>query len=197
MTPQDPATGADRSPTPAPGAAPPPAAGERVAPLRGAGVQIDGRRLAQVLLGIVLATLAVLVVVFAVVGAHKNHQIDELHNQGVAVAVTVTSCQGLLGGSGSNGAGYACRGSYQLDGHHYNEQLPGTALHAPGTVIRAVAVPSDPALVSPVSVVDSEHSSASVFILPAVLFVVLVAIVAVVLLRRRRKPGNARADAAQ
>jgi hypothetical protein len=201
MTPQDPADGADRPPAPAPtpGAAPAPGAEERVAPLRGAGVQIDGRRLAQVFLGIVLATLAVLVVVFAVVGAHKNHQIDELHDQGVAVAVTVTSCQGLLGGSGSNGAGYACRGSYVLDGHHYDEQLPGTALHAPGTVIRAVAVPADPALVSPVSVVDSERSSASVFVLPAVLFVVLVAIVVVVLLRRRRRPADAgaHADAAE
>ena len=105
------------------------------------------------LVGIVVATLAVLVVVFTVVGIDKNHQIDQLHNQGVAVNVTITSCQGLLGGSGSNGAGYACRGTYVLDGHRYNEQLPGTALHAPGTVIRAIAVPGDPALVSPVSVV--------------------------------------------
>ncbi len=193
-TPQDPAAGADRSPAAAPGADRGGGADERVAPLRGAGVQIDGRRLAQVFLGIVLATLAVLVVVFAVVGVHKNHQIDELHDQGVAVNVTITSCQGLLGGSGSNGAGYACRGSYELGGHHYDEQLPGTALHAPGTVVRAVAVPADPALVSPVSVVDSEHSSASVFILPAVLLVVLVALVVVLLLRRRHKPAHADAD---
>ena len=143
------------------------------------------------LVGIVVATLAVLVVVFTVVGVNKNHQIDQLHDQGVAVNVTVTSCQGLLGGSGSNGAGYACRGTYGLDGHRYNEQLPGTALHAPGTVIRAIAVPGDPALVSPVSVVHAEHSSATVFILPAVLLVLLVAVIIVVLLRRRGKPADA------
>jgi hypothetical protein len=172
-------------------------ADERVAPLRGAAVQIDGRRLARVLVGIAVATLAVLVVVFTVVGLDKNHQIDQLHNQGVAVNVTVTSCQGLLGGSGSNGAGYACRGTYGLGGHRYNEQLPGTALHAPGTVIRAVAVPGDPALVSPVSVVDAEHSSATVYILPAVLLVLLVAVVAVVLLRRRRKPDSGAGGGAQ
>jgi len=153
-------------------------------------VQIDARRLAQVLVIVVVATLAVLVVVFTVVGLDKNHQIDQLRNDGVAVNVTVTGCQGLLGGSGSNGAGYACRGTYGLDGHRYNEQLPGTALHAPGTVIRAVAVPGDPALVSPVSVVDAEHSSATVFILPAVLLVLLVAILAVLLLRRRAKPAG-------
>ncbi len=191
--PRDRATGAAQSPGAAPRPGSAPDAEARVAPLRGAAVQIDARRLAPVLVGIVVATLAVLVVVFTVVGVDKNHQIDQLHDDGVAVNVTVTSCQGLLGGSGSNGAGYACRGTYGLGGHRYNEQLPGTALHAPGTVIRAVAVPGDPALVSPVSVVDAEHSSATVFILPAVLLVLLVAILAVVLLRRRAKRagGNA------
>ena len=178
----------DEHPTTAP-QGPETSSGDRVAPLRGAEVQIDGRRVAAVLVGIILVTLAVLVVVFTVVGLDKNHQIDQLRNQGVPVDVTVTSCQGLLGGSGSNAAGYACRGTYKLGGHRYNEQLPGTALHAPGTIIRAVAVPGDPALVSPVSVVDSEHASATVFILPAVLLVLLVAILAVVVLRRAAGGG--------
>jgi hypothetical protein len=163
---------------------------ERVAPLRGAGVQIDGRRVAAVLVGIILVTLAVLVVVFTIIGVSKNHQIDQLRNHGVPVDVTITSCQGLLGGSGSNGAGYACRGTYELDGHRYNEQLPGSALHAPGSIIRALAVPEDPALVSPVAIVDSEHSSSTVFILPAVLLVLLIAILVVVLLRRGRPAGG-------
>jgi len=163
-----------------------------VAPLRGAGVQIDGRRLGAVFVGIVLVTLAVLVVVFTVVGVHKNHQIDQLRNHGVPIGVTVTSCQGLLGGSGSNGAGYSCRGTYQFGGHRYDEQLPGTALHAPGTVVRALVVPGDPTLVSPVSVVDAEHSSANVYILPAVFLVLLLAVLgAVVLWRRKRRPRGA------
>jgi hypothetical protein len=165
---------------------------DRVAPLRGAGVQIDGRQVARVLLGIVLATLAVLAVAFTVIGVHNNRQIDQLRNQGVSVAVTVTSCQGLLGGSGSNGAGYSCRGTYELGGHRYNETLPGTSLHAPGSVVRAVAVPSDPTLVSPVSVVDAEHASDSVFVLPAVLLVVFVAILVVLVLRRRRTAAGDR-----
>jgi hypothetical protein len=164
----------------------------RVAPLRGAGVEINGRVVARVVLGIVLATLAVLAVAFTVIGVHNNNQIDQLRNQGVPVAVTVTSCQGLLGGSGSNAAGYTCRGSYELGGHRYNEVLPGTALHAPGTVVRAIAVPSDPTLVSPVSVVESEHASASVFILPAVLLLVLVATLAVLALRWRRTRASDR-----
>jgi heme A synthase len=160
-----------------------------VAPLRGAGVEIDGHRIATVLVGIALVTLAVLVVVFTIVGIDKNRQIDQLRDHGVAVNVVITGCQGLLGGSGSNQAGYACRGTYAMAGDRYNESLPGTALRVPGTVIRAVAVPRDPALVSPVSIVDSEHASAKVFILPAALLVILVAaVVLLVLCRRRSRP---------
>ena len=179
----------------APTGAPPPAVAPepdtRVAPLRGAGVQIDSRDVARVLVGIVLVTLAVLVVVFTVAGVHDNRQIDQLRDQGVAVNVTVTGCQGLLGGSGSNAAGDSCRGTYVLDGHRYNELLPGTTFHTPGSVVRSVAVPGDPALVSPVSVVDSEHASADAFILPAVLLAVLIAVVgALVLLRGRKRAGG-------
>jgi hypothetical protein len=53
-------------------------------------------------------------------------------------------------------------------------------------------VPTDPTLVSPVSVLDAEHASDSVFILPAVLFVVLVAILVVLVLRRRRTAARDR-----
>ena len=42
----------------------------------------------------------------------------------------------------------------------------------------AVAVPGDPALVSPASIVATEHSSAGVFVLPVILFVVLLVLVA-------------------
>lgn len=185
MTTPDPPTNSD--PSPESPAHPDRAAdsGDRIAPLRGAGVQINGRQVARVLLGIVVASLAVLVVVFTVTGIHNNHQINELQNQGIPVAVTVTSCQGLLGGSGSNGAGYTCRGTYEIGGHRHNETLPGTSLHGPGAVLRGVAVPSDPGLVSLVSVVADEHASMSVFILPAVLLAVLAVVLVLVGLRRR------------
>ena len=158
----------------------------RVAPLRGAGVQISGRRVGQVVLGIVLATLAVLVVVFTIVGVHNNQQNDQLHNQGVPVTFTVTGCLGLLGGSGSNAAGYTCRGTYELDGHRYNERLPGTVLHAPGDRGPRHRGARRPALVSPASIVDDRallgvglHPPGRPVRGPVVLLVVLA-------LRRRR-----------
>ena len=100
------------------------------------------------------STLAVLVVVFTVAGVHSNNQTDALHDHGVPVTFTVTGCLGLLGGSGSNAAGYSCHGTYALDGHRYTEALPGTAFHRPGAAVAAVAVPGDPALVSPAAIVD-------------------------------------------
>lgn len=167
---------------------------DRVGQLRGAGVSVDGRRVGQVAIGIVLVTLLVLGVVFTLVGIHTNQQNDRLHNDGVPVTFTVTGCLGLLGGSGSNAAGYSCRGHYTLDGKTYAEQLPGDAFHRPGSTVAAVAVAGDPALVSPASIVATEHSSAGVFVLPIILFAVLLALVALLLVLRRRQ-GTASADA--
>ena len=129
-------------------------------------------------------------IVFTIVGIHTNQQDDRLHHDGVPVTFTVTGCLGLLGGSGSNAAGYSCRGTYTLDGKHYSGvQLPGDSFHRPGSTVAAIAVPGDPALVSPASIVATEHSSAGAFVLPAVLAAVLLVLVALLLvLRRRRTP---------
>ena len=60
----------------------------------------------------------------------------------------MTACLGQLGGSGSNAAGYQCRGSFTIDGRHYNEIIPGTTLLPLGTTVRGVIDPGDPALIS-------------------------------------------------
>ena len=121
--------------------------------------------------GLCLVTLAVLVVVFTVAGVHKNSQINELHHDGVPVTVTVTSCLGLMGGSGSNAAGYSCSGSFTVHGTHYTESLPGSGVSQPiGSTLAAIAVPNDPALDLPEQHrLDSEHASFSVFVLPLIL----------------------------
>jgi hypothetical protein len=162
-----------------------------VSKLRGAGAAVDAKTAGRVLVAVVVLTLGVLVVVFTVVGVHKNSQIDELHDHGVPVTFTVDRCIGLLGGSGSNGAGYACTGTYELAGHRYHEPLPGNDYHAPGTTVQAVAVPSDPTLVSTAAIVRTDQASARVYILPGVLFALLVTLLAVILLtRRRRRRGD-------
>ena len=89
-----------------------------------------------------MAALAVLAVAFTVAGVHHNSQIDRLRTQGVVVSVTVTGCQGQLGGSGSNVAGYSCRGTFTLDGRSHTVTVDAGTLEnvaytatAPGSTL--------------------------------------------------------------
>jgi hypothetical protein len=162
---------------------------DRVGALRGAGVgTVDAKRVGMVVVGMGIVALAVLVVVFFVAGVHKNDQITRLHQHGVPVTITVTGCLGQLGGSGSNAAGYACHGTFSLDGHRYTESIPGNTLRSPGTTLDGVALPGDPALVTTTGALATEHPSANVFVLPIVLLgVLVVSVVALVLWRRRAR----------
>jgi hypothetical protein len=160
---------------------------EPLSTLRGAGVNYDARRVGQVVVGLCLLTLAVLVVIFSIAGAHRNSQISRLQHDGVPVDATVTKCLGLLGGSGSNPAGYTCSAAFAVHGSRYTEVLPGSGLRTIGSTVRVMVVPDDPALLSPVSTVRAEHTSLTVFLLPAILFVVLLLLVGLIVLARRRK----------
>ncbi len=111
-------------------------------------------------------------------GVHKNAQINGLRRHGVAVTVTVSrAVWASSGGSGSNPAGYACQGTFALDGRRYTEAIPGNVPHRPGTKIRRVAVSGDPPLSSTAHAVATERASASVFLVPAILLVVLLVLV--------------------
>lgn len=167
-------------------------AGEPVSTLRGASAAVDPRRAAQVVVGLVLGALAIVGIVFIVVGINKNDQINELKGQGVHVTYVVSKCLGQLGGSGSNAAGYSCQGSYVIGGHRYVETLPGSTNYGPGTRVSAISVPSDPTLLSIPAIVASEQSTWTVFILPIVLLGAFVVLLLVVVLRRRRaEPSTA------
>jgi hypothetical protein len=162
--------------------------------LRGAGVDVDVRRVGQVVIGICLVGVAVLAVIQLVAGFQKNAQINSLRNNGVPVQIRVSGCMGLLGGSGSNAAGYECRGTFTLDGRTYTENLPGNTLLTPGTTLQGVSVPGDPALVSTRGIVAASHPSWTVFTVPVILFALLAAILGLLFVRRRRVRGTYRAD---
>ncbi len=149
---------------------------------------MDTRLVVRLVVGLCLVALTVLVAILFAAGARKNGQITDLRQHGVAVEIRVTGCLGLLGGSGSNPAGYSCRGTFVLDGRSHNENIPGNTDHPPGTILHGVAVPGDPALVTTAGALATEHASWRVFALPGVLLVVLVLFVAALLVRRRRRP---------
>jgi hypothetical protein len=156
-----------------------------VSMLRGARIEIDGARVGRALLAALLALLAVFAIVFFVVGAHKNAQINELRRHGVPVEVTVKRCQGLMGGSGSNLAGYSCTGTFGLGGRSFDEPIPGNAEYAPGTRLAAVTAANGSGLFAPTGVLAGERASWKVFILPATLTLAFAVLAAALLLRRR------------
>jgi hypothetical protein len=156
--------------------------------LRGASVDVDVRRAGHVVLAVCLAAVLVTAVILLVAGIDKNDQITSLRQDGVPVAVRVTACTGLLGGSGSNAAGYACSGTYTVAGRHYEEPIPGRGLLATGSVVRGITVPADPNLLSTPTAVAGERTSWRVFIVPVILFGVVALVAVVLLVRRRRKP---------
>jgi len=160
---------------------------EAVSRLRGADVAtVDVRRIGQGVVGICLVALAVVAAILFVAGAQKNAQITRLRQHGVAVTVRVTGCFGLLGGSGSNAAGYSCTGTYTVGGHRFTQAIPGDTLRATGSTVRAVSDPNDPALLSTAHAVASQHASWTVFVVPTILLVALALVVGALLLRRRR-----------
>ena len=161
-------------------------ASEPLTHLRGAGVDVDLRRIARVFLVIGLLALAVTAGILFSAGAQKNAQITRLRQHGVPVEITVSGCLGLLGGSGSNAAGYACNGSFTLAGHRYREAIPGNTHYRPGTTVRGVTDPDDPGLLATAAMIAAEHPSGNVFILPAVLSAVFALSVGFVFRRWRR-----------
>jgi hypothetical protein len=162
--------------------------------LRAGSVDIDARRIGRAIGVLLLAALIVVGIVLAVAGAQKNNQINRLRQDGVPVTITVSSCLGLLGGSGSNAAGYTCRGTFTAAGHRYTEGIPGDTLYPPGTTIRAVRVPGDPALVTPVTVLATQQASGRVYLLPAILLAAGGLLLVLLLYSRRRTRGAAAAQ---
>ncbi len=172
------------------GETPPDVSRRPLTTLRGASVEVDPRQVTRVVVALCLAALAAVVVSLFVAGFQQNAQISRLRQQGVPVAVTVTGCRGLLGGSGSNAAGSSCTGTFVLEGRRYSATLPGDTLRAPGTTVRLVTAETDPGLLATAHQVQSEHASWRVFLLPTVLLVLLAGLVAALAVRRRRKQAS-------
>jgi hypothetical protein len=165
--------------------------GDAVSSLRGAAVDVDVGRAGRVLAALCIVGVAVTATALLYSGARKNAEIEALHQRGVLVTMTVDDCRGLLGGSGSNAAGYSCWGSFTRSGRRYTEYIPGTALHAPGSKVPVVTLLDDPAMVTTPRVLAGEQASSRVFLLPSALLAALaVALGAVAVRRRCRQPAS-------
>ncbi|MHB8437921.1 MAG: hypothetical protein ACYDD4_01995 [Acidimicrobiales bacterium] len=165
-----------------------------VSSLRGAAVTpVDARVLGRMVAALLVAALAVTAIVLFAAGAHSNAQNQALRTLGVPVTLTVRSCTGLLGGSGSNPVGYTCTGSYRLDRRQYTTTVPGYTPHNPGDHVAGVAVPDEPGLFTTSAALAGLHPSNGVYVVPSVL--AAVALVGAGAIWWRRRPGHRRAPA--
>lgn len=124
-----------------------------------------------------LAVVAAVLVVSLLSVTNDNARIDRMKTHGIPVTITVTSCIGNIGGSGSNSAGYTCRGDYTVGGATYREIIGSMAtFSALGTTVRGVVDPSHHGTVVLSSAVRNSSASPSRYVAPGLLGIVLVAL---------------------
>jgi hypothetical protein len=160
-----------------------------VAALRGAEAQPIGRPFWVVAGALLIAVMPLVVAIAFVSAANDNARIERLKNHGLPVMVTVTGCVGNIGGSGSNAAGYTCRGEYRVNGVTYREVIGSkTTLTSAGSEVKGVADPARPSTVEVASAVATSSTSFSVYFVPSLLALLVVSLA--VFLSRRRSHGR-------
>jgi hypothetical protein len=165
---------------------------DRVVSLRGASPVSVGRRFWLIAGAIVLVIFAVVLAISFVSVSRDNARIDRLKTNGVHVRVTITNCAGNVGGSGSNGAGYACHGEYTVGATTYHELIGSmTTFAATGTHVRGVADPLHHGTVVLASAIKESKISNETYVAPVLLTMLLVALLlAYFRTARRRAPGT-------
>ena len=164
---------------------------QRVAALRGAGVDVDVARVGHVAAVLGLAAILLVAGVLLAAGVKKNSQIDSLRTNGAPVDMTVDRCLALIGGTGQSPAGFECTGTYAYHGRHYTEGVPGSANLPVGSTVHGIVGSRDPALFSTPQAVASERSSVARIVLPAVVLSVAVTLLTLIVMRRRSRAVTA------
>ena len=139
---------------------------------------------------ILLIVFAVAITVSFISAAHDNSRIERLKTNGVPVVVTVTSCVGNIGGSGSNASGYTCRGAYRVKGVSYQEIIGSkSTLSSVGSTVQGIADPERPSTIELASAVARSSTSPSAYVVASVLAILFVALTLLFLRRLRTSRG--------
>lgn len=168
-----------------------PPVNERVGALRGSAAVGVGRSFWLYAGAIALLVVAVAVIISFISASNDNARIDRMKSHGISVTVTVVNCIGNLGGSGSNGAGYTCRGNYRVNGVSYHEPIGSmTNFSSPGTTVSGVVDPSQHGTVILSSAIRDSSASSGVYVAPALFaaaFILLALFYARIVRRSRRR----------
>jgi hypothetical protein len=125
---------------------------------------------------LLLTTFAVVIIVSFVSATNDNARIDRLKTRGLPVVITVTNCVGNIGGSGSNASGYTCNGAYGVKGVKFQEIIGAKSTFSlAGSTVQGIADPAHPSTIELASAVARSSSSLSVYVVPSVLAILIVA----------------------
>lgn len=148
-----------------------------------------GRRLWSVIAVLGLFAFAIALVVSFISATNDNARISRMRDHGIPVVVTVRTCIGNLGGSGSNAANYTCAGIYVVRATTYHEVIGAmSTFAAPGTRVHAVADPSRPSTVELAPAVASSAPSSGAYVVPGLLALAFLVLLAA-FLRLLRRPA--------
>src|SRR5579864_9003294 len=127
----------------------------------GGGVQMNGRRVAGVLVWLCVLALLGLAVYLAALATRQDSRASLLHRHGVPVDVVVTGCRGISSGVGMGIEYWQCRGSFVLGGRGYDDVLINGSrrLLQPGQHVDGLDVPGRPDLLSTAASVSAAHGS--------------------------------------
>jgi hypothetical protein len=144
----------------------------------GGGVEVSRHRVAAMTVAGAVSLLLILAVILTVGAAEQRSRIDLVRRSGVPVDITVSSCLGMASGTGITASGFRCRGTFTRGGRTYDQVIGGLIDNrAHGDVLQGVSVPSDPTIVYTAVAAAQLESSWTVFLTPALLFVLAAGIV--------------------
>ena len=159
---------------------------------RGAEGRTIGRRFWLVAGALALVVFAVALVLSFVSVANANARIDRLKAHGIPVVVTMGRCFGNLAGSGSNVAGFQCRGTYQLGHTTFHEPIGYKTTFSPyGSTVQGLVDPSYHNSVSLTSAIKRTKASTSRYVAPGILTIVFLALAFVFVRFARRSTSRA------
>jgi len=116
----------------------------------------------------------------------NNARLTRLQHHGIMTQVTIRSCIGNLGGSGSNAAGFTCTGTYLVDGIHEVVTVNGlVTFQAPGSKVTGVVDPSNLSYVATATSVAHDRTTSPPVVATSALGL-LIAVTGFDILRRRR-----------
>ena len=155
--------------------------------VRGARGGLERRLAIRLMAAAVIVALVALTLVLAFQAGRENSRLNRLHDDGIPVTATVSSCVAIASGTGITESGYRCRATYVMNGRTYSAVLGGTdALYSVGETVPAVVARTDPGNLSTADAVTRTHASWTAFIPAAIALLASVVLAALLAWRISR-----------